>query len=322
MEKPLKNDEGRCWDIIGVGDIDVDMFLGVSQLAGRDGKVVGKLLGEYPGGMTANVICVASRLGAKTAMIGRVGTDTYADIALSGLRDFGVDTSLVRVIQDGKTFYCVIMLDSSGEKALTAVDTDCRLPQREDIDPETLAKTRVVHVMGDNLETACWVAEEAKKRNALVSLDLEASTAVHGLHALKRLLKNTDILFMNGEGCQIAFGDDSLASARRALTLGPRIVAITRGAKGAIIVDHTSSFQVDALHEPVVDTTGAGDCFIGAFLAHYIDGHDLWSISRYAAAAASYAIGSVGSRTSLPTHEMVLNRIARTTSRTLQEGES
>jgi ribokinase len=314
--------ESRHWDIVGVGDIDVDVFLGVQQLAGPDDKVLGRLFGEHPGGMIANVCCAASQLGAATAMIGRVGTDPYARIALTGLKEHGVDTSLVRVVPSGRTFFCVIMLDGTGEKALTAVDTDCHLPRRGDVDVDALAKTRLVHVMGDDLEFACWIADEANKRGTRVSLDLEASTAAHGLAALRPLLKNTDVLFMNSRGCRDAFGGATLTAARRALELGPQVVAITLGAQGAIVADEDTALHVGALHRPVVDTTGAGDCFIGAFLTQLLDGQDLPSCARYATASASYVIGAVGSRSSLPTHDMALNRLDQTVIRPVEAGES
>ena len=314
--------EPRQWDVIGVGDIDVDVFIGVKQLAGPDEKVLGQLLGEHPGGMIANVCCAASRLGATAAMIGRVGTDPYAKAALEGLQDFDVDTSLVHVVPGGRTFYCVIMLDSSGEKALTAVDTDCHLPRRDDIDPDVFAKARLVHVMGDDLQVAAWTAAEAKARGAQVSLDLEASTAAHGLAALRPLLSLTDVLFMNGSGSREAFGDDTLASASRAMELGPQVVAITRGSRGALVADGNTALTIDALRHPVIDTTGAGDCFIGAFLTQLLKGNDLTSSARYATAAASYVVGSVGSRTSLPTHRMVLDRVGQTVIRSIHPGES
>ena len=319
---PFDVPESRQWDVVGVGDIDVDVFLGVQQLAGPDDKVLGHLLGEHPGGMIANACCAASRLGAATAMIGRVGTDPYARVALEGLQDHGVDTSLVHVVPGGRTFYCVIMLDGSGEKALTAVDTDCHLPVRADIDPHAFARARLVHLMGDDLELACWTAREARARGARVSLDLEASTAVHGLAALRPLLEDTDVLFMNGSGARTAFGDTTVAAARAALEHGPQVVAILRGSEGAVVADERNALRVGALRHPVVDTTGAGDCFVGAFLTRLLGGDDLVGCARYATAAASYAIGAVGSRTSLPTHRMALDRIDQTVARTAQPGES
>jgi ribokinase len=305
--------DDRRWDIVGVGDIDVDLYLGVSALAGPDEKVGAALLGEHPGGMIANVCCAASRVGSPTAMIGVVGEDVYGRIAVAGLEEFGVDTSLVRVRADGRTFFCVIMLDASGEKALTAVDTDCHLPSRDDIDPGAFASTRIVHIMGDDLQTATWTAAEARARGARVSLDLEASTAVHGLEALSPLLASTDIVFMNVAGCVTAFGRDLQRAMSVALDMGPTISVLTRGAGGVLAVSIDTAVTVPALNLPVVDTTGAGDCFIGAFLNRLVSGWDLEGATRFATAAAALSIGSVGSRTALPHPEQVSALMDKTT---------
>lgn len=311
----------RRWDVVGVGDIDVDMFLGVAVLAGRDEKVPARLLGEHPGGMIANVTCAASALGASAAMIGRVGTDPYGGAAVRGLRDFGVDASLVTVVDGGRTFYCVIMLDQSGEKALTAVLTDCHWPRREDIDPEWFSATRAVHLAGDDLELATWVSREAHTHGALVSLDLEAATAIHGLHALRPLLASTDVLFMNHSGARLLH-DDPLCAADLALGLGPSVVVVTRGASGVLASTCGEVLRVDALPGPVIDTTGAGDCFIGAFLTQLFAGHGIEEASRYAVAAASVSIRSVGSRTSLPDHETVLGLVDKTIVTHVRRGET
>lgn len=303
----------REWDIVGVGDIDVDLYLGVSALAGPDEKVGAALLGEYPGGMIANVCCAASRVGSSSAMMGVVGEDVYGHIAVAGLTEFGVDTSLVRVRAGGRTFFCVVMLDASGEKALTAVDTDCHLPTRDDIDTEAFALTRVVHLMGDDLETATWTAAEARARGARVSLDLEPSTAVHGPEALRPLLESTDIVFMNVAGCVAAFGTDLPSAISAILDMGPTISVLTRGARGVLAVSGDTSVTVPALNLPVVDTTGAGDCFIGVFLNRILGGWDLAAATRFATAAAALSIGSVGSRTALPDAKQVSALIDHTT---------
>lgn len=311
----------RQWDVVGVGDIDIDMFLGVTALAGRDEKVPARLLGEYPGGMIANVTCTASALGASAAMMGRVGTDAYGEMALQGLRDFGVDESLVTVVNGGRTFYCVIMLDGSGEKALTAVLTDCHWPQRQDIDPERFSAARVVHLAGDDLELGTWVSREAQAHGALVSLDLEASTAVHGLPALRPMLASTDVLFMNSSGWRL-LDDDPARATELALDLGPKLVVATRGARGILAATGTEWLRVDALPGPVIDTTGAGDCFIGAFLTQLLAGHGLDEASRYAVAAASVSIRLVGSRTAVPDHRTVLGLVDRTSAIHIRRGET
>lgn len=245
-------------------------------------------------------------------MIGRVGDDAYGAAAVAGLRVFGVDTSLVKVVDGGRTFYCVIMLDDSGEKALTAVMTDCHWPRREEVDPNWFSDTRAVHLGGDYVELATWVSQEAKARGALVSLDLEASTAVHGLPSLRPLLASTDVLFMNHAG-QHLFDQDPAQAARIALDTGPQVVVVTQGAGGVLASSGTDLVRVDALPGPVVDTTGAGDCFIGAFLMQLLSEQPLDDACRYAVAAASMSIRSIGSRTSLPDHETTVGLAGMTT---------
>lgn len=315
-------DSPREWDVLGLGDIDVDMFLGVERLAGRDEKVIGAYLGEYPGGMIANVCCAASTLGAATAMIGRVGDDAYGAMAVQGLAEHGVDTSLVRVIVGGRTFYCVVMLDGTGEKALTVVDTDCHLPRSEDVDADSFGRTRLLHLMGDDLDIARWAARAAHQRGTLVSLDLEAATAAHGLDALRPLLSGTDVLFMNSSGCRSAFGAEPDVAAARALRLGPKVVVVTCGADGALACAGDTKVRIDGLRMPVVDTTGAGDCFIGAFLTCLLDGWELLPTARFAVAAASVSIGAVGSRNRLPTRAQVLELMNQTTAVPTASGAS
>ncbi len=88
---------------------------------------------------------------------------------------------------------------------------------------------------------------------------------------------------------------------------------MTRGARGVLAVDRTSAVTVPALLVPVADTTGAGDCFIGAFLTRLLAGWDITRAARFATAAAAVSIGGVGSRTALPTTGQVMALMGRTT---------
>lgn len=304
------------WDILGVGDIDIDMFIHVQRLPRRDDKVVGELLGEFPGGMIANVCCAASHLGARTAMSGAVGADRYGAAALTGLRDQGVDTQLVRVLDGARTFYCVVLLDDSGEKALTAVDTDCRLPRREDTDPEAFGRARLVHLMGDDAAFAEWAAVEAQRRKVLVSVDLEESATARGAAALRPLLRHVDIAFLNEPGYRRGFGDDPVAALVKVLELGAAVAVITQGSHGALVRGPGGMSRIRPHSVPVVDSTGAGDCFIGAFLTCLLnDGADLRGCAEFGSAAAALSLSAVGARNALPDREDVLALISHQVTR-------
>jgi len=295
----------REWDVLGIGDTDMDVFVKVADLPGRDEKVLGQYLGEYPGGMIANFCCAASRLGANAAMASVVGDDPRGAAAVSGLRTCGVDTTQVRVRAGGTTFFCVILLDGSGEKALTAVKTDCHMPAKTDLDLTALGRTRMVHLMGDDLDFATWAAREAKVRGTLVSLDMEAATTQRGLAALEDLLSHVDVAFINEVGLREALGEDPWEGAKSILAAGPSVVAVTMGSKGSLVASLEEAVRVPAFRVAVVDTTGAGDCFNGAFAVGYLRGWDLRACGRFASAAASLSVERVGARGALPDEAMV-----------------
>ncbi|HEX5499399.1 MAG TPA: carbohydrate kinase family protein, partial [Thermomicrobiales bacterium] len=222
---------GRRWDILGVGDADVDLFLQMPRLPGRDEKVLGELLGECPGGIVANFCYAARRMGSRVALASIVGDDRYGELALAGLREAGVDVGPVVVKAGGRTYFCVVQLDESGEKALTVVATDCLGPGRDDVDPDSFGAARLVHLFAAEMDFTIWAAWEAKRRGALVSLDIEAASRGEPRAGLDKLLAHVDLAFPNAGGLREIAGDDLLAGARELLGLGPRIVVVTMGAR-------------------------------------------------------------------------------------------
>lgn len=291
----------RRLEILGIGDADVDLFIKVPHLPDRDEKVVGTLLGAYPGGMVANYCCAASQLGARTGLVTVVGDDTYGRMAIADLDRFGVDRSQSIVRKDGTTYYCVVMLDDSGEKALTVVLTDCMGPTISEINPSIFAETRLVHLAAHNLELATWTARTAKEHGALVSLDLEPPSFGDPVAALRPLLQHVDLAFPNEAGIQALFGAGPAEGARRLLAMGPRLVVVTMGANGSLVATPDQQVHVPAYAVDVKDTTGAGDCFNAAFATAYLRGLAPADAARFASAAAALSITQVGSHSGLAT---------------------
>ena len=166
----------RRWDILGIGDADVDIYLDTPQLPGRDEKVLGGLIGEFPGGVVANFCCAASMAGARVALLSLVGDDRFGQMAIAALQACGVDTGPVAIREGGQTYFCVVMLDESGEKALVVVRTDCIGPTQADINPRLIGEARLVHLMANDIALTTWIAEHAAARDTLVSLDIEPTT--------------------------------------------------------------------------------------------------------------------------------------------------
>lgn len=295
--------DSRRWDVLGVGDAGVDLFLRTPRLPGRDEKVLGRYLGELPGGVVANFCCAASTMGSRVALATLIGDDRYGELVLAGLRAAGVATDLVVVKPGGQTYFCVVMLDDSGEKALTVVPTDCISPRREDLRAEMLNHARLVHLMASDPAVTVWVAREAKRRATLVSLDIEPTTLASDPGEMHALLSQVDLAFPNVAGLRALAGDDELAGARAILEMGPKVVAVTMGARGCLIVTRDETIRLPAFVVPVADTTGAGDCFNGAFVSGFLRGWDLRRCGLIASAAAAISVTKIGARGALPTLE-------------------
>lgn len=294
------------FDIIGLGDADVDLMIRVDHIAGHDEKVRGRLLGKYPGGIVANFCCAAARFGARTGIITTVGDDEFGRLAIDELKRFGVDTGGVVVKPGEETYFCIVLLDDTGEKALTIVETSTLTPKIVDIDMDYVARAHYLHIPSLDLDLVQYAAQKASDMGVKVSLDIEATAARAEVGMWERILRHTYIAFPNEAGLSALFGETDLAvAARRMLKMGPKIVVVTCGAQGARVFTSEEEFTMPAFRVAVKDTTGAGDCFNAVFLSGLSKGWDLRKTAKYAAAAAAMSVQEVGARTGLSTQAEV-----------------
>lgn len=302
----------REFDVVVLGDCGVDLFARVERLPGYDEKVPADFLGAAGGGVAANFACAASRLGLRSALIATVGNDSLGDQAVASVRDCGVDTRAVAVLEGVPSDFCFVALDPSGEKALTIVRTPTFFPPSDKVSWELIEQATFLHIAPFDLGTAEMAAAHARKSGVEVSVDLEPSMVGEGLDSARALLDTTSVLFVN-EFCLDALFDGTPVrdGAAGLLALGPRLVVVTRGARGASVLSEESWFDVPAYPIAVRDTTGAGDCFNAAFVACLIRGLPLPAAARFAAAAGALAVTEVGARGKLPTWGEVQELVAQ-----------
>ena len=137
-------------DIIGLGDSNVDLIIKVDHIAGHDEKVRGKLLGKYPGGIIGNFCCAAAKFGVRSGIMSTIGDDEFGQICIDGYREFGVDTGGLIIKPGESTYFCVVYLDASGEKALTIAETPLLVPQATDIMMDYIRQARFHMKLGSN----------------------------------------------------------------------------------------------------------------------------------------------------------------------------
>ncbi len=289
------------WDLVGLGDCDVDIFVQVARLPSWDEKVPGDLLAIQGGGVAANFCCAAARLGLRTALVATVGDDHFGQIARQSLVDCGVDIGGVAIRPDAPTYFCTAYLDDRGEKALTIIRTPAFFPRWEDIDRERLSNTRVLHLAPFDLEVSARAAALAADAGAIISVDLEPAMVQAGLEPALALLRLTNTLIVNDMTVAALFGEGAHHEAARQLSeLGPELVVVTRGARGSYALSRDQVIEMDAFMVNTRDTTGAGDCFNAALWASRLEGASLEQALRYASAAAALSVQVVGARDGLP----------------------
>lgn len=286
----------------------MDILLSVPHLPGHDEKVLGELVGKLPGGMGGNVACAASQMGLHAGMVSWVGDDADGRQILNNLKEFGVDTTHLITQPNTLTNYTTILLDSSGEKAIIIVPTSFdTLTFTPDL-TAYLSSARLVYCTAFDLEQLARVASVVHAANHLLCTDIEP---VAGLQddSLRRVLELVDIAFIDAGPFEADRYDET---ARDLQAMGPQLVVMGLGAAGALACQAGHIERCAAFKVPVIDTTGAGDCFTAAFLAAFLRQLPLPAALKYGCAAAALSIQAHGARGALPTHAQVQAFLAQT----------
>ena len=277
--------------ILVFGSLNVDVLLPVPRLPQPGETVLG---GDYrllPGGKGANQALAARRAGAAVAMVGAVGGDDFAEVALSGLRDAGVDLALVRRTAT-PTGCALIMVSMAGENLIAVASGANREAAAADVPDALLAPGSTVVCQMEVPAVENWaLLRRARTAGARTILNLAPAAPVPS-----DAIDDIDILVAN-RGEALALGADLAAVARRLR----QAFVVTHGAAGsrAFLCDG-GDIDVPALPIAAVDTTGAGDTFVGVLAAGLDQRLALTAALRRASAAAGLACRAHGAQSAMP----------------------
>ncbi|MER5430641.1 ribokinase [Streptomyces sp. NPDC002588] len=295
------------YDLLVVGSANADLVIDVERRPGAGETVLGGDLAVHPGGKGANQAVAAARLGARTALLARVGDDAYGRLLLDSQRAAGVDT-VGMLVGGAPTGIALITVDPSGDNSIVvSPGANSRLTPADVRAAACLFHTsRVVSAQLEiPLETVVAVAASLAPDSRFV---LNPSPP-RPLPAV--LLAACDPLIVNEHEARVILGeacvsDDPADWARILLAKGPRSVVVTLGARGALVasaqggVERVAPVKVDA-----VDTTGAGDSFTAALAWKLGAGASLAEAAAYAARVGAAAVTRRGAQESFPTAEEV-----------------
>ncbi|MEU6385706.1 ribokinase [Streptomyces bauhiniae] len=288
------------YDLLVVGSANADLVVGVERRPGAGETVLGGDLAVHPGGKGANQAVAAARLGARTALLARVGDDGHGRLLRDSLRSAGVDTSAV-LTGGAPTGVALITVDPSGDNSIVvSPGANARLTEG-DVSAEVLGAARVVSAQLEiPLETVAAVVRALPEGTRFV-LNPSPPRPLPG-----EVLAACDPLVVNEHEARVLLGDGEPADdpadwARRLLALGPRSVVVTLGAKGALVCDASGVRAVPSVAVAAVDTTGAGDAFTAALAWRLGVGEELPVAAAYAARVGAAAVTRRGAQESYPT---------------------
>ncbi|MFJ1606713.1 ribokinase [Streptomyces sp. NPDC088253] len=293
------------YDLLVVGSANADLVIGVERRPAAGETVLGSDLVVHPGGKGANQAVAAGRLGARTALLARVGDDAHGRLLLDSQRAAGVDTAGV-LVGGAPTGVALITVDPSGDNSIVvSPGANGRLtPEDVQAAGNLLAASRVVSAQ---LEIPLETVVEVVRNLAPGSRFVLNPSPPRALPA--EVLAACDPLIVNEHEARVIVGTDLGDSpedwASALLALGPRSVVITLGARGALVASAEGAARVPSVKVETVDTTGAGDAFTAALAWRLGLDEPLAEAAAYAARVGAAAVTRAGAQESFPTAEEV-----------------
>jgi ribokinase len=293
-------------DILVIGSLNADLVVRAQRFPLPGETISGEGLQILPGGKGANQAVAAARLGASVSMLGRVGRDNFGSYLLENLESNNVDTRLVQR-DDASTGTATIILDSNGQNSIVlsagangkVSDADVRTASFPDFNLLLLQ-------LEIPIETVLSAARRAKGSGLRVLLNPAPARTLSD-----ELISLPDFLLPNEIELSLLTNQtvNDIPSAEKAskilLGRGAQTIILTLGANGALIVTKELTRHIPPFKVNVVDTTAAGDAFIGGFASALLQNKSLEEAVRYGCACGALATTRFGAQPSLPTREEV-----------------
>ena len=285
--------------IVVVGSLNMDLVVRSPRHPQPGETLLGSEFHTFPGGKGANQAVAAARLGGQVKMIGRVGADAFGSSLIQTLAQDGVDTSQVRQL-GGATGVALITVDDAGQNTIVVVPgANGELSPLDLSSAESTFEGASVVVMQLEvpLLTVTCAVDLAHRHGARVVLNPAPAQPLG-----TTLLKQVDVLIPNQPEAAlltgVAFASDA---AKRLLASGVRSVIVTLGEDGVLIAEGKTETHLTAHRVTVVDTTAAGDAFVGAFAVALSEGRSTSDAAAWGNAAGALAVTRAGAQPSLPT---------------------
>jgi ribokinase len=287
------------------GSINMDVVATADRHPRIGETVAGKAVLYFPGGKGANQAVAAAKLGAPTVLIGRLGKDAFGHELKAFLAAQGIDLSFVRETAEAHTGTAIITV-ANADNTIVVIPGANALVSPADVAAAALAKGDIAVSQFEILLPAISAFfERARGVGATTILNPAPAIEFH-----RALLDLVDILILNESELGVLAktelrdtdDDAQLIEAIRALQVGEdKIVCVTLGKRGVLAVIDGKPLVISGRIVKAVDTTGAGDCFVGAVAAQLAQGKAILNALGDANIAASICVQRMGAAPSMPT---------------------
>lgn len=290
------------YDVVGMGVCACDLVIEVEQYPDCDEKVRASRVRQLGGGLVGTALVAVARLGGSCAYLGALGDDSFGDFCVQDFENEGVDTALIRRAEGKSVVLAIVVADrSAGTRMIMWTDENAPLLAPDQISEDQVSRARVLHVDNFFPQQALPGMRLARSLGVPVTMDLEIEDgqvedflalgdyAIVPLHLVAARYGVAD----PARGVQELF--------RELRQGGGRAAVVTAGPRGSWGMSEKGQIYQPAYRVDVVDTTGCGDVYHGAFALAVARG---WSVERgmrYAAATAALKCRKLGGRPGIPT---------------------
>jgi fructokinase len=295
-------------DVVGIGSCGIDYFAIVPRLLGPEEKINATRMEIHAGGVTGNNLTQVARLGVATGWLGLIGDDEPGRLIQKAFADDGMDLSGIEVVKGEHSSMTWIPVDAQGERSIYMfpnVNGKVSAHQVATRFAPHIKAAKHFHTEASQLPIAPVkeAMQIAKRAGVRVIFDFDVSPKffcemnLGTQEELTAALEFVDVLKPCKAAAREMTGEsDNDRIADELLRLGPKIVAITQGADGCLIANREKRVHVPAFRVNVVDTTGAGDAFMGGLSYGLLQGWDFERVGTFANACAGLCCTKVGAR--------------------------
>lgn len=290
-------------DVLGLGSVTVDFVATAGSWPDKGVKTRLESFSMCDGGLVGTALVTVARLGGKAAFAGKLGRSETAKRALDAFRRESVDTSFVIETEHAEPIVAFILIDSTdGQRNIFCSHQNVHYPMPWEFPDRTWFKrTAVLLIDFDSGRAGIEAAKTAKQHNIPVVIDVERNMP----HVAEAMSLSSHIIVSEEFAGDYAGGTDAsdmLASLR---SDPEQVIIVTRGENGCVGSSKEGAFELPAFAVDVVDTTGCGDTFHGAFALAIARGQPVVSAARFASGAAALCATQLGGRTGIPTADQL-----------------